>query len=368
MITAQQGLERPREGRNHAAARACFVAQEHPAHPNWPWLAREPAFEGRVLDALFARNVFRLLPRATGLYYRFRYRALRRALGRYDVAFLLGNEVLERMMRAGTPPAATRIVVVGLGYAGPLDGERERILVRDLQHVDRATTYTRAAARMFARRFELPEERFVHVPLATEEMGGYARFLASPAPISTPYVLCMGSPNRRFRAVARFCRRLRIPLVIVTRTPESTRHQGVVWTPEETLDELRALDAQVLCDLPYAEAMAWLAHARLLAFDFQDPSYEAGLATLMHALHLGRPVITTDALGMSEYVLEDVTGHVVPHGDHDRLAARIEHVFADDQHHAHLVRGSLERAQTHHSPAAAARRYAQLIDDLARHT
>ena len=82
MITAHQGLERPREGRNQGAARACFVAQEHPAHPNWPWLAREPAFEGRVLDALFARNVFRLLPRATGLYYRFRYRALRRARGR----------------------------------------------------------------------------------------------------------------------------------------------------------------------------------------------------------------------------------------------------------------------------------------------
>jgi glycosyltransferase involved in cell wall biosynthesis len=62
------------------------------------------------------------------------------------------------------------------------------------------------------------------------------------------------------------------------------------------------------------------------------PSYREGLPkSLIDACAVGRPIITTDAIGCKECVIEGYNGYLVPVGDAQTLADKIEILLNDEQ-------------------------------------
>ena len=87
---------------------------------------------------------------------------------------------------------------------------------------------------------------------------------------------------------------------------------------------LRAIAADPRIKIRPGDPLPHLHRADVLA----HPSWEDGLALgPMEALACGVPVIVTQDTGMREFVIEGVYGFVVPTGDANALAERLQHVY-----------------------------------------
>lgn len=80
----------------------------------------------------------------------------------------------------------------------------------------------------------------------------------------------------------------------------------------------------------------WLGHKDNIKEIYDDsdivclPSYREGLPkSLVEAMAIGRPIITTNAIGCKECVEEGINGYIVPPGDYIVLAERISSLAAD---------------------------------------
>lgn len=72
------------------------------------------------------------------------------------------------------------------------------------------------------------------------------------------------------------------------------------------------------------------------------PSYREGLSkVIIEAAASACPVITTDAPGCRDAVIDEETGYIVPVGDSEQLATRIEMIVTDDYLADRLGRGGL---------------------------
>jgi glycosyltransferase involved in cell wall biosynthesis len=92
-------------------------------------------------------------------------------------------------------------------------------------------------------------------------------------------------------------------------------------------------------------------HAHLLpvygSFDlFMLSSRREGLPnSILEAMAVGLPIVTTDVAGTSELVLDGQTGYVVPQGDVDRLAQGLMTLLADQQLRQRMGQAGRERIE-----------------------
>jgi glycosyltransferase involved in cell wall biosynthesis len=94
-------------------------------------------------------------------------------------------------------------------------------------------------------------------------------------------------------------------------------------------------DLNGICDGDYIK---WLGHQDDIKGIYQNadivclPSYREGLPkSLVEAMSIGCPIITTDTIGCRECVEEGFNGFLVPVGDHIILASRIEKLANDKE-------------------------------------
>ena len=99
-----------------------------------------------------------------------------------------------------------------------------------------------------------------------------------------------------------------------------------------------AITAETLHKLCDGEYISWLGHRTNVKEIYEDadivclPSYREGLPkSLVEAMAIGCPIITTDAIGCRECVEEGVNGFLVPIGDHQILADRIKTLSLDNE-------------------------------------
>lgn len=85
---------------------------------------------------------------------------------------------------------------------------------------------------------------------------------------------------------------------------------------------------------------------------------------LLEALALGTPVVTTDAGGVRDAVVDGETGLLVRIGDRKALAAAIDRLLGDAELRARLVRNGRELVDRTCSPAAMADAYEHLYSDV----
>jgi glycosyltransferase involved in cell wall biosynthesis len=89
-----------------------------------------------------------------------------------------------------------------------------------------------------------------------------------------------------------------------------------------------------LCDQSYIEWQGYIKDVRSI-YEQSDivclPSYREGLPkSLIEAMAIGRPIITTDAIGCRECVIDGLNGYLVPIKDSVILADRIEQLILNE--------------------------------------
>jgi glycosyltransferase involved in cell wall biosynthesis len=96
------------------------------------------------------------------------------------------------------------------------------------------------------------------------------------------------------------------------------------------------------------------------------PSHREGLPlSLLEAMRGGLPCVATAVGGIPGLVQDGVSGLLVEPNDPVALAAALERVLSDDGFARSLGAAARERVESHHSPRAVARSYADLYGELA---
>jgi glycosyltransferase involved in cell wall biosynthesis len=336
--------------------RLAFVAPRHRDEPDWPWVTRIGSMRSCGFRRIFIDNDYAPWPKLTPLFQQWQYWRAMRAVRDVPLTFLFSFDLaigmtggLSRLMR--TP----RRVFVGFSQDLHWTPRRMRKMGRALRRCEAATVFTQAERRLYAERYGLDQQRVHVIPIHTDESDGY-RAYGDQSPRERPYVLALGSKTRKFMPVARACCKLGIDLVVITRPNH----------PNDDLDEIAALGAEVITDADRVKALTYLKHARLAAAAFEDPDLPGGFATVVHAMFMRTPFVLTQSLGMDEHVLDGETGYVTPHDDEHALRDAIGRVWEDDALRMRFEDAALQRARDRHSLEAAAEMFYRLALKLLR--
>lgn len=108
------------------------------------------------------------------------------------------------------------------------------------------------------------------------------------------------------------------------------------WQPARNLPNLKAAPTT------HDEFMSLLANSHAVVVPLRQTVRSAGQQTYLNAMGLRKPVIVTDAPGVRDYVIDGVTGVIVP-PDVEALRAAIRHVM--DPANANFYRAMGERAR-----------------------
>lgn len=158
-----------------------------------------------------------------------------------------------------------------------------------------------------------------------------ADFFTARLPEERPRIVSVGNdrdrdPQTLFRALAIVHdRRPDVDLVVQTDAPDAPR--GVRVVPRMSHGELRELYAS----------------ASVVATATRPNLHVSGMTVTLEALATGRPVVNTATPGMEQYVRDGETGHLVPLGDADALAARLIDLLDDPRRRQEM--GAAGRAE-----------------------
>jgi glycosyltransferase involved in cell wall biosynthesis len=333
-----------------AGPRACLVAPRHRADPAWPWVTGVEPMSAWPFQRLYIDNTFTAAPRLTRLYQWHQYRRAAATMADLDLAYIFSTGVAAGV--TGWPALGLRrpaTIYVGFTQDGHWPARRIRSAARALRTCSAVTVFSEEERRVLLPRYRLHPQRVHVVPIHTDETEEYRQY-SGPAPRPDPYVVALGSPNRRFMPVALACEAMRIPLVVITRP----------WHRNDSLAALAAHGATVITDADKMTSLTWLKHARLAVMAFDDPTVPGGFTTLVHAMFLGTPFVVTQCLGMAEHVIDGQTGFVTPHGDQESLSRAIDRLWSEPGLAREFAERGRERATQRHSLAAAARAFHEL--------
>ncbi len=333
--------------------RAVFIAPVHRGEPDWPWITRVEPMSRLHVDSFFIDSVWQPLPKLTRVYQHLQYMRCLRLMRRYDLVFTFCPEICVGLNAVGALSGPARKVYVGFTQDSPWPQDRIDRLSCALERYDVITMFSAEERDVYVDRYRLDPSRVSVIPIHTDESQGYERY-SDRSPLDHPYVVSVGSPNRRFRPVARACAKMGMPLVIITRPNHEL----------DNLDELRAMGATVITNAKKPEALTYLKHARMCVMAFADPGIPGGFTTLMHGMFMRTPFILTRCLGMSEHVIDGETGFITPHGEQDALEAAMNRLWQERGLAESFGERGLAHAERRHSLEAAARHFHDLSVSL----
>ncbi len=332
-----------------------YVAPRHADGSDWPWLSQIGPMRRHRFQAIYIENTLKRLPKATRLYVRWQYVQAMRRIRTSDAAFLFSTNIAVGMTSWPAPLFhPPKRIYVGFTQDGPWPQQKIDRLARAMQRCDGVTVFSEDERQLYLRRYSLDPARVHLIPIHTDETQGYRQY-PDERPRQQPYVLSLGSPNRRFTPIARACHALGVPLVIITRP----------WHKNDSLDELASLGATIITDADKMKSLTYLKHARFAVMAFQTPDLPGAFTTLIHGMFMRTPSIVTRCLGISDYVIDGQTGFVTPHGDDDALRAAIDRLWNEPNLAEQFSEAACARAHQLYSLEAAATRFAALAEQVA---
>lgn len=304
--------------------------------------------------AVYIENTFRRLPKATGGYVRWQHLRAALATRAAELTFLFSTDIgLGLAGAVGRWLHPSPLVYVGFTQDGIWPESKVQSLARALQRCRVVTVFSEDERSLYLDRYGLHPDRARVIPIHTDETGDYREYQGPPLQ-DGPYVLSLGSPNRRFTPVARACHSLGIPLVIVTRPTHRL----------DSLDELASLGARIVTDAGKIQALTWLHHARFAVMAFDTDQLPGAFTTLIHGMFLGTPAVVSNCLGMRDYIAHGENGLIVPHRDEQSLRDAIGNLWNDPARVSAFAENGRQRAARLHSLNAAADHFDALIDEL----
>lgn len=217
--------------------------------------------------------------------------------------------------------------------------------------VDAFVVHSRLEAEWQHGLFGIPPRKLEVVPWPYEE--GDALSLAAPPPAPAEYACMIGASDRDLATLFAAMERLPdVPLVIAVR-PENL--EGLRPPP----------NVQVHLRLPKPQAWSLVAGCKVFVLPLGSRSARTGHSCLVQAMAFGRPVVTTDSLGLWEYVRPGETALVVPPGDPERLAEALRTLWTDAAWAAAIGDAGRELAESALSERQVARGAVDLLRRLA---
>jgi glycosyltransferase involved in cell wall biosynthesis len=299
---------------------------------------------------VYIENNLKRWPKLTKPYIQLQYANAMRRIAGTELAFFFSTDITMGMTSrcADLLPQPKRMYV-GFTQDDRWSAQKIARMSVALNRCDAVTTFSEAERALYINRYNLDPRRIHFIHIHTDETGEYRQY-PEVRPVEPPYVLSLGSPNRRFMPIARVCSQLRIPLVIITRP----------WHKNDSLDELRGLGATIITDADKSKSLTYLKHAKFCAMCFETDELPGAFTTLVHSMFLRTPTVVTNCLGMSDYVIHGETGLIASHGNEQELGEAIEHLWRSEGMPERFAAKAHERAMSLHSLQAAAERFEQL--------
>ncbi len=206
-------------------------------------------------------------------------------------------------------------------FVGNPRGWRLKLAGWSLRRIDRMLVYFRDSS-VFQRQFGIPPSRFYYIPFKINGI----ELIEKAEPSDAGYIFCGGRSRRDFATLFAAVEPLGYPVKVVTSPetemqPHGSSMAGLIVPPNvevSTNDRSPAF---------FVETMA---AARLVVIPIvRDSTTQAGIGVYLQAMALGKCVIVSHSLGVSD-VLTGQEAILVPPGDPPALRQAIERAWNDD--------------------------------------
>ena len=217
-------------------------------------------------------------------------------------------------------------------------GLEHRLMSRWLKGVDRFVCFSDMERRLYADHFDLDVDRFESqlwgVGEPTVEAGGSV--------VAGDYVCALGVQARDYET-----------LVAAARSLPAIRFV-LVALPSALAGIERPANVELYSGISLARAMNILAFSRFTVLPLRGSRVPCGHSTIVPAMHLGKAVVATDSVGVSEYVVDGRNGVLVPPRDMPALRRAIDELYGNPAHAAELGRNGQAFASEHCTEQAVA--------------
>jgi glycosyltransferase involved in cell wall biosynthesis len=196
---------------------------------------------------------------------------------------------------------------------------RLAVMRRAFATVDRFVVFSTFERELYSRHFQIPLAKFEMIPWGIREPAIVSTMnpAASGEPAHSDTICAVGTQARDYATLLEAMRRLpHIHLVLVA-SPKSVRGLPV------------PSNVTVRFNIPRFEAEAVIRDARLLVLPLLHAKVPCGHVTLVTAMFLSRAIVATRSAGISDYLIPDHNGVVVPPSDPAALAAAIDKLWND---------------------------------------
>ena len=228
-------------------------------------------------------------------------------------------------------------------------GWKRRIMRLALSGMSLSVLWSGPQVPAHARFLNLPEERFVFIPYkANHSKGPRYQFPTSN------FIFSGGNGKRDYACLIDAVRDTDIPVVISTTAPE-------VKSGIERIPNVIVLSAS---EPAFAQLQA---ASRFVVLPMTHTGLKGGgEANFCNAMWHGKPIIAADSIAASEYILEGVTGHIVPSGDARLLRQRILELWDDAEKAETMGQAAMRHVEDHFTHVAFIRRLLRLALILGR--
>lgn len=267
--------------------------------------------------------------------------------------------------QAGVPSYA---MVTGLGYMFTEGGGPPSVKKRLLRGIA-STLYARATARNRRVIFQNPDDRDDFVRFGCVKDGSKSVLVNGSGVDMSHYARSPLPEKPSFLMIARLLRSKGIKeyaeaaLVLKERYPEIRfRLVGYFDKGPDTVPRAE-MEAWVRGGIDYAGPMSDIRPAMTEAAVYVLPSYREGTPrSVLEAMAMGRPIITTDAPGCRETVRDGENGFLVPPRDVPALATAMERFITDPVLIAPMGEASWQIARDRYEVGAVNRAIMEILD------
>jgi glycosyltransferase involved in cell wall biosynthesis len=221
-------------------------------------------------------------------------------------------------------------------FVGNPRGWRLKLAAWSLRRIDRMLVYFKDSS-VFQRQFGIPALRFHYIPFKINGI----ELIEKAAPTDGGYIFCGGRSRRDFATLFAAVEPLGYPVKVVTSSESDMRPHG------SSLAGLKIpANVEVSTNDQSPEFfIRTMAAARLVAIPIvRDATTQAGIGVYLQAMALGKCVIVSEGLGVSD-VLTGREAIIVPAGDPAALRDAIERAWNDDAMRSRYGNTALEYAR-----------------------
>ncbi len=199
-------------------------------------------------------------------------------------------------------------------------GVRNTLMTQAFRRVDALAVFTDAEQSLYQRCFGLNPRSLVRAPWGVSPPLESAPKRA----IEGDYFAALGGEARDYQTLCETARRCPDSQFVAIARPHN--FEGIDAPP----------NLSVHFNLPFEEAWGMIWHSMAALIPLRSRETPCGLVTLVGTMHLGKPQIVTDAVGVGDYVKHEVSGLLVPPKDPEAMAAAVKRLQDDRDLRARL--------------------------------